>query len=356
MKRRSNYRKKQKSGIYLFIFSFTFLFSFINVQFFNYSGVPLNSNPLLHEDIDISNDIQIYDNNTCKTQNLETLYKSYLLSCEITESKDLEYELLLFGTFSLGTIFILEFSVILKKRTKKCSEIKSEVKNHDNQGDLGYLIKEESLILNVVKDYLDNNRYFDKEKVFNYLSSRIAKNGLNLNNHGIRKVLNSLLDKNIIAEGSKLTKDDVLSNSNRNKIFEYIKENPGTYSNKIVRNLGLSTFLVNWHIDMLAIFDFIRVERIDSINAYFDSDMNSELDELFHVISRDKCSEIIDYLRENEKGTTKHRLSKELGMHPNTITKYINKINEFGLLHSIQLSSKVVYSLNTEKYLEILRN
>jgi predicted transcriptional regulator len=153
-----------------------------------------------------------------------------------------------------------------------------------------------------------------------------------------------------------LTREEVLLNSNRRNIYEYIKENPGTYSNKIVNSLDLSTFLVNWHIDMLLKFDFIRKERIGNFDAFYDLNTNPEYDEVIHIISRDKCSKIIEHLKENDGGCTKYQLTKELGMHPNTITKYVNKIDEFGLLVSNRYSNKVLYKLDMEKYLELYIN
>jgi predicted transcriptional regulator len=78
---------------------------------------------------------------------------------------------------------------------------------------------------------------------------------ININNRGIEEHLKSLVDKNLIVEGSKLSGYNILNNSKRKKIHEYIANNPGTYFNKIVKDLLLSNHVVVWHLNMLLKFE-----------------------------------------------------------------------------------------------------
>ena len=61
---------------------------------------------------------------------------------------------------------------------------------------------------------------------------------------------------------------------------------------------------------------------------------------------REKCIEIVDFLTKNPEGFTKYQLSKELGIHPTTINKYLNKLESFGLLTKVNSINKVLYILN----------
>lgn len=344
MKKRLNHRKRQKAKVLLLFLTVTFLFTFINIHSSNLSNPSLRISSEAKENIENNNDILIYNKTQGYNFELEILYIQFSGG---TQSQN-DNNLLLFGITSLGTIFILEFSVVIKKITKKGAESNEEIGYSIEDSD--YLVKEEGLILELVKNYLENNSYFDKEKLVQFINSRVARNGLNLNTNGVMVVLNSLIKKNIVAEGSKLTREEVLLNSNRRSIYKYINENPGTYSNRIVNSLNLSTFLVNWHLDMLLKFDFIRKEKIDNIDAFYDVNTNPEYDEVIHIISRDKCSIIIEYLKENRDGCTKYKITKELGLHPNTVTKYINKLVDFGLLIDKNSSNKVLYCLNEINY------
>ena len=116
---------------------------------------------------------------------------------------------------------------------------------------------------------------------------------------------------------------------------------------EIVRALNMSNFIVKWHLDMLQKFDFIRTQNIDNREAYFDSNFQSQDDNLMHFLSRTKYRKIIDYLKFND-GVTKHELSKELSLHPTTISKYINNLKECGILSGNKYSNKTLYFLNDD--------
>ena len=78
-----------------------------------------------------------------------------------------------------------------------------------------------------------------------------------MNYEGIRTILKSLLKKKLIIERSKFIKDEVLENDNRERVYNYIKNNPGVYFNQIAKKLLLSNYILAWHIKMLFQFNFI---------------------------------------------------------------------------------------------------
>jgi len=98
---------------------------------------------------------------------------------------------------------------------------------------------EEINVFILIQEFLNHNRVFSKEKAAEYIKSRYDKADGNLNHNGIKAVINSLTEKNIIKEGSKLTRNEIFLNSNRKQIYDFIKENPGVYRNKLVRELDL---------------------------------------------------------------------------------------------------------------------
>ena len=87
------------------------------------------------------------------------------------------------------------------------------------------ITKQERLVLDIIEDYLGNNRYFHLDKILDVIKSRFAKKSVNINNEGIRLLLKSLTNKNYIAEGSKLIKKNTsdLFTSNYLFLIFYIK-------------------------------------------------------------------------------------------------------------------------------------
>ncbi|MFX1322757.1 MAG: hypothetical protein ACFFAQ_14060 [Promethearchaeota archaeon] len=215
------------------------------------------------------------------------------------------------------------------------------------------LTKDEMNIFDLIQEFLDNNRVFNRENVSSYIKSRYYKSNGNLNCNGIEVVINSLLKKSIIVEGSKLTRKTILRNSNRKEICNVIKENPGIYPNKLVKKLHLSSYLVNWHLNILLKFNLIRSQKINGHYIYFDFNSNKIDDNLYHTISNDNCRKIIEFLKRHNNGCTKYQIFKALQMHYNTITKYLNEIDKLNILIRGKNKNKYTFSLNHDNFKEL---
>ncbi len=219
-----------------------------------------------------------------------------------------------------------------------------------------FIANNEQVVLETINEYLDKNRYFSLNDILPFISSRFAKSGINVNIDGIKTILKSLIEKNIIVEGSKLTKTDILLNSNRNKIYNYIYKNPGVHFNKIVSTLNLNIPVVEWHLNMLIKFVFITKEKIDNLDTYFDINIKSEDRMLIYLISSNKYKQIIEYIKENQEGISKHQISEQLNMHSTTVNKYTDRLLEYGILTKKALPNKTLFFLNQTNYNRIKQN
>jgi len=208
---------------------------------------------------------------------------------------------------------------------------------------------EESQVLALVEEFLNQNRVCCKPDLISFIKNRNFQEDNGLNHNGIQHVLDSLVTKHVIVEGSKITRNTILSNLNRSSIYEEIKNNPGMYLNKLSKDLGLSIFLTNWHLNILLRFNMIRKQEFNNQIAYFDSELPSENDYLLQVISRVKCSELIEYLKLNSKGCTKSQIAKTLRMHHTTVNKYLKILMDSQLVNLRFLDKKNLHCLNNEK-------
>ncbi|MFW9785302.1 MAG: hypothetical protein ACFFFB_23685 [Candidatus Heimdallarchaeota archaeon] len=208
----------------------------------------------------------------------------------------------------------------------------------------------EQTVLKIINEYLEKNRFFNVNDILPFISSRFAKSDINININGIRAILKSLVEKNYIVEGSKLTRNEILSNFNRKKIFKYIQENPGTHFYDIVSNLDLNIPVVEWHLNILIKFTYISKEKIENSDVYFDVNVKSEDRVRIYFISKAKCKQIIDFLDENQEGITRYQISERLNMHSTTVTKYTDKLHEIGILTKKSLQNKTLYFLNYKTY------
>ncbi len=210
------------------------------------------------------------------------------------------------------------------------------------------LSEKERIVLGVVQEYLNKNRYFNMKKILPFINSRFKMAKININNAGIEVKLKSLVNKNLIIEGSKLTSEDILSIPKRKQIFKFIIKNPGVYFNKIVKTLKISNHVVIWHLDMLLKFKFIKNAIFENHEIYFDPSLDFQKVILNYYLSKIKIKKILYHLKKNKKGITKTQLSKELKMHYNTVTKYFEVLEKLNAIFKNDSSRKTFYFLNND--------
>ena len=214
------------------------------------------------------------------------------------------------------------------------------------------LLKQEKIVLTVVQEYLNKNRFFNMKKILPFIHTRFKMASININLRGIEEILKSLVKKKLIVEGSKLYKEDILNNSKRREIYEIIKENPGTYFNKIVGNLNFSNHVVVWHLNMLLKFKFIKAEQIENHEVYFEFNFNLKNSKLKYFTSKEKSKRIIEYLKVNDIGISKTKISTDLKIHINTTSKYLEFLEKLNVIIKKNLSKKILYFLNEEFFEE----
>lgn len=211
----------------------------------------------------------------------------------------------------------------------------------------------EDKVFTIVQEYLNENRFFKVEKIIPFTISRLSKSSVNISSNGVLNILESFAKKNLIVEGSKLVKPDVLDNANRRKIYHLIQNSIGINFNRIAQKLNLRNQVLEWHLKMLLKFDYIRELKIDGKTVFFDTNELSEMSKIKHILSKDKYKKLIKYLEINNLGTTKTKLSKMLKMHPRTIYKYLLKLEEFNIVFKEIISNKDYYFLNQEEYIQV---
>jgi len=206
--------------------------------------------------------------------------------------------------------------------------------------------EQEKLILNVVEEYLNKNRYFDMSEILPFIISRFRMASVDINIRRIEEILRTLVKKKYIVEGSKLINSDILKNPKRKQIYEYILENPGIYFNRFLKELHFSNHVVVWHLNVLLKFNFIKKEKFDNHDVYFDLKFDIKNSKFTYITSKAKSKKIINYLKNNDFGLTKTQLSKNLKMHPNTISKYLKLFEQFNIVVKRKSSKRIIYFLN----------
>ncbi|MFW9782471.1 MAG: hypothetical protein ACFFFB_09335 [Candidatus Heimdallarchaeota archaeon] len=210
------------------------------------------------------------------------------------------------------------------------------------------LIQHEKLILSFVQEYLNQNKFFNMKKVIYFIDSRLKEESIDLNYRSIEEILRSLVKKKLIVEGTKISRNDILSNETRKKIYAFIIKNPGVYFNRIVSELKLNKLVVVWHVDMLEKFAFIKREDFENHEIFFEMDFDENNNKFRFLTTREKSKKIIEYLKFHDYGISKTHLSTDLGMHHNTISKYLHMLENFNVIIKKKTYKKTLYFLNED--------
>ncbi len=205
------------------------------------------------------------------------------------------------------------------------------------------LSEQEQVVLDVVLEYLDKNRFFDGKEILSYVHSKFKLMSVDINDVGIFKHLQSLVDKKMIVEGSKLVRKDILKNSKRKVIYDFVLKYPGSHFIKILEGTSFSNHVVTWHLKSLVEFEFLKKENFDNREIYFSSNISSKDAKLMYFIRKKRTKKIIQYLRDNDHGVSKTELANSLKMHMNTISKYIDLMEGFNLITKINDTNKTIY-------------
>jgi len=167
-----------------------------------------------------------------------------------------------------------------------------------------------------------------------------------------------LINKKVLVEGSKYTRDEVLNNRYRFNLYRFLTSYLGTHFSSIRKQiitdnsgtLGSSGQLI-WHLEMLIKFNYVKKIKIKNYTVFLPYEIDDEIG-LLHFVLRDKIYlKIIQLLISNEK-LKKSEVHKLVDEKRETIYYRINNLIDFKI---ITLSGeKNSLSLNSRKKDDII--
>ena len=158
----------------------------------------------------------------------------------------------------------------------------------------------------------------------------------------IERAIRDLFRKKYLVEGRSLTKDDILTNQYRNKIYRYILENNGTHKRELMRFFGLGAFLARHHLHILKIFGFIREKKYKNRLVFFPIDFEETREEEALILGDKTNRAIYDCI----KSSNQVRLSeivKTLEIPASIIQYHLKQLLKGNLINKIELEKNAYY-------------
>lgn len=211
-------------------------------------------------------------------------------------------------------------------------------------------------VIEIAKEVINNHNVLDTELLY-----RLAKRRLKFPRKGLLSIIQLLINKKVLVEGSKYTRDEILNNKYRFHLYRFLTSYLGAHFSSIRKqivtdnsgNLGSSGQLI-WHLEMLIKFNYIKKIKIKNYTVFLPYEIDDEIGLLHFVLHDEIYLKIIQLLISNEK-LKKSEVHKLINEKRETIYYRINNLIEFNIMKlSGDNNSLVLNSLMKDDIISII--
>lgn len=149
--------------------------------------------------------------------------------------------------------------------------------------------------------------------------------------------------------------EEVIALETRRTIYSYIKENPGLHLREISRALNIHLGTLRYHILYLEKKQVIVEKKEKNLKVYFIAGKLSAKDKnLAPLLQQKRFRDIILIVIINPR-LIHSEISAKLSIKPSTLSKYINILENRGILHHEKIGrEKQYYILDEKMVMELL--
>ncbi|MHA1987438.1 MAG: hypothetical protein ACW98D_12440 [Promethearchaeota archaeon] len=193
-------------------------------------------------------------------------------------------------------------------------------------------------VIEIAEEIMRKNKILNIENLYN-----LAKKQLKIPRNGLLHIIQFLMNKKILIEGSKFSKETVLSNFIRNKIYNYIIINPGVHfsilrQKALPEDKGSSGQLV-WHLEMLLKFDYIKKMKVGNYTVFLPFDLSEKMGRIIFLL-RDRITYKLMKLLTERKTVVRSEIYKEIDEKREDVYYRINNLINYDLLTFSENSDK----------------
>ncbi len=154
-----------------------------------------------------------------------------------------------------------------------------------------------------------------------------------------------------------ITDNNILKNSIRLKILDYIKKNPGVSFSVLSEEIDINRGTLSYHLKFLKLYNKIKIHNEDKrYKKYFENHMKFNDDEMkiLKYLKQDTPRRIIENLIEHP-GISRKDISKVIGISAPAITQYMEYLRADGIIKIEKEGQFNKYYVST-KAMQIMQN
>lgn len=196
-------------------------------------------------------------------------------------------------------------------------------------------------MLEIAEEILSKNRVLNIELLYN-----VAKRRLKIPRQGLLSIIQFLLNKRVLFEGSKFTKETLLSNSHREIIYDFIKTNLGAHFSLIRKNIFTDerskiggTGQLIWHLEMLLKFNYIKKVKVQKYTVFIPFELDEDLGILNFLLRESINRKIVKLLIEQD-AIEKSEIHKHLNEKRESVYYHVKKLIENDIIRYLDEKNK----------------
>ena len=213
--------------------------------------------------------------------------------------------------------------------------------------------------MTIAKEILSENKSLDVGALYN-----IAKRQLKLSRKGLLDIIKILLNNKFLVEGSKFTRETVLSNQDRKHIYFFIKQSLGVHFSLIKKHFFSekedsvgSSGQLSWHLGLLLKFDYIKKVKFKKYLIILPIELEPEVG-IYYFLLRDENNNAIVKLLIEQETVKKSDIYKNLKGSRETIYYHIDSLINDKIIVEEPGANNNIY-INPDKkdiIIEVLKN
>ncbi len=146
----------------------------------------------------------------------------------------------------------------------------------------------------------------------------------------------------------QIVRKNILDNSTRLKLHNFIKENPGVYFREIIKKTEIKKGTVEYHLGMMKAMDVIVFSKTNGKKRYFlnNSTYKEKEQTVIAALKNDVHRRIILEILNNQ--SINHKiLAERIGLSGPTITHHIKHLKEQGIVKAETTGWYTIYSIDS---------
>lgn len=129
----------------------------------------------------------------------------------------------------------------------------------------------------------------------------------------------------------RIVRSRLLSNDQRQRILELVRQTPGLHENAVARALGISHTLAQYHVRMLEEFGFLEVKRFGGRKCLFAAGQMGRAEKTMVVAERGRGAVLVGLVAA-QPGIAQRALARALGVRESTIKWHLDRLEQSGVV------------------------